>query len=256
MKNQGSPIHVIKAGGAVLAQAAVLNQLARDIARYVRTGSRVILVHGGGSSITELHEKVGLETTKQNGLRVTPPESMDLVAMVLRGQANLIAVRKLNSLSVPAIGLSGADLSLLRSSFLNEEVYGRVGRAPEVDSKRLLQFMSLNLVPVIAPVCLAPDGGLVNVNADSVARAIAVSLNAQFLDFVSDVPGVYDDCGEALTTLRGQELGQLLAQGQFGGGMLPKLQASLAAIQGGVARVRIGNLKTLANNQATEVVLQ
>lgn len=246
-------VDVLKVGGAVVSDDARLAELAAHVAE--RAASDVlIVVHGGGDRIADLHARLGLKTTKVGGLRATPPESMDLVTMALRGAANTRLVSALVAAGVPALGLSGADLALLRSSFLNEPRLGRVGGPPRVDADRLLRLTGQGYVPVLAPICLAPDGGLLNVNADSVAHAVAVALGADSLDFVSDVPGVYGPGGDVEDRIRTREMADFFEAAELTGGMIPKLQASAAAIHAGVGRVRVGTLATLAAEQATEIV--
>lgn len=248
------PLEVLKVGGAVVVNDAALSELADHVARRAEARTLVV-VHGGGELITELHDQLGLETKKHGGLRATPTRSMKAVAMALRGAANAWVVGRLVARDVPALGLSGVDLGLMRSGFLNRAKLGRVGGPPRVDATTLRRLLSLGVVPVIAPVCLAPDGGLLNVNADSVAHALAVALGAESLDFASDVPGVYEADGTVRPRIRGDELADFLAGAEVSGGMIPKLQASLSAVSAGVGRVRIGSLTSLEANRATEVVL-
>ena len=244
---------MIKVGGAVLADPARLAELAEHVARATRSSREVIVVHGGGELIAHLHDQLGLETVKHGGLRATPPESMQVVAMALRGVRNVALVAELVEQGVPALGVSGADLGLLRSKLLNEARLGRVGGPPRVRAGQLRQLLDAGLVPVVAPVCLGPDGGLLNVNADTVAHAIACALGASSLDFVSDVPGVFDAEGEVIERIHADELAGLLESSSIRGGMIPKLQASHSAVCSGVARVRIGTLTSLASEAATQI---
>ena len=246
-------LDVIKVGGAVLADPARLAELSEHVARATQAERDVILVHGGGELIARLHDDLGLETVKHGGLRATPPESMEVVAMALRGVRNVSLVAELVERGVPALGVSGADLGLLRSKLLNERRLGRVGGPPRVRASQLRQLLDAGLVPVVAPVCLGPDGGLLNVNADTVAHAIACALGAHSLDFVSDVPGVFDAQGEVIERIHVDELSGLLEGSEIRGGMIPKLQASHSAVRSGVARVRIGTLASLGSEAATEI---
>lgn len=246
-------LDVIKVGGAVLADPARLAELADHVSRAARSQRDVIVVHGGGELIARLHDELGLETVKHGGLRATPPESMEVVAMALRGVRNVSLVAELVERGVRALGVSGADLGLLRSKLLNEPRLGRVGGPPRVRASQLRQLLDAGLVPVVAPVCLGPDGGLLNVNADTVAHAIACALGAHSLDFVSDVPGVFDARGEVIERIHVDELSGLLEGSEIRGGMIPKLQASHSAVRSGVARVRIGTLASLGSEAATEI---
>lgn len=248
------PTEVLKVGGAILNRPECLAEFVAHVARRAAERTMVV-VHGGGVLISELHAQLGLETTKHNGLRATPTESMKAVAMALRGAANSWLVGHLVARGVPALGVSGVDLGLMRSAFLDREKLGRVGGPPRVDSRALRGLLDQAYVPVIAPVCLGPDGGLLNVNADTVAQAVAAALGAASLDFVSDVPGVYEAAGRVRRRIRGSELEAFLEEAEVRGGMVPKLRASLAAVSAGVGRVRIGTLSSLESNHATEVVL-
>lgn len=249
------PCAVIKFGGALVAEPAFLEQLADHVTGCFQRGERVVVVHGGGTLISELQQDLGLPPRKRKGLRSTSSADMRAVTMALRGQANTLVVSHLVLRGVPALGLCGADLALLRSAFLNREKLGRVGGPPRVDRERLRGLLDQGLVPVVAPVCLGPDGGLLNVNADTAAHAVAVALGADTLDFVSDVPGVYTGPDHRVAArLRSAQVRGLLQSGEVRGGMIPKLQASLAAVQAGVGRVRIGDLPSLSTNHATEVL--
>ena len=246
---------VLKAGGAVVSDTDFLAALADHVAERVSAGGALILVHGGGELITELERRFGVSAAvKHQGLRATPPESMRLVAMALRGVINATIVARLVARGVAAIGVSGVDLGILRSDFLNRTRLGRVGGPPRVDATRLRGLLAQGLTPVLAPVCLGPDGGLLNVNADTVAHSVAVSLGVETLDFVSDVPGVLDAEGRVARRLDPGDASDMLRGTGVRGGMIPKLQAAVAAARAGVGRVRIGDLSSLSQGTATEVV--
>ena len=170
--------------------------------------------------------------------------------MALRASANLSLVRRLVFRGLPALGLSGVDLGLLKSNFVDRAKLGFVGTSPLVDAERLRGLVDAGYLPVIAPLCLGPAGEVLNVNADTVAQAVSTALRAEQLDFVSDVPGVYDDSG-VRWQIRVPEVAKLLSQDSVTGGMVPKLQAALGALEAGVPRVRIGSLTTLRSDAAT-----
>jgi acetylglutamate kinase len=248
-------LHVIKVGGTLISNPAFLQRLGTHVSGLVEDGCPTIVVHGGGDLVTDLQRRLGVPETKHGGLRATSEEGMQLVTMALRGLANARLVAQLVSCGVEAIGVSGVDLGLLRSDYLNRARLGRVGGPPRVAAGGLARLLTQGLVPVIAPVCLGPAGGLLNVNADTVAHAVAASLEADCLDFVSDVPGVLGEEGQVVRSLSQGEVRALLEGPRVWGGMIPKLQASLAAVSAGVSRVRIGDLESLGRGGATEVVL-
>lgn len=245
-------VQVTKVGGAHLNNPAYLDQLAKFVGELSGKGP-VVLVHGGGKEIGELHSMLEVPHHKALGLRVTSERSMDLVTMVLAGMINKRLVAHFTACGFATLGVSGADLSLLRSSLLNPKQLGRVGGPPRVDQAALERLLCAADVLVLAPVCLGPDGHLVNVNADAAAQAVAVAAGAEALDFITDIPAVRTQTGEA-RALTAQQIQLLIAESVISGGMIPKLQASMAALDGGVSRVRVGSIHTLNQNTATEVI--
>lgn len=247
-----SAIRVVKVGGAALDDIEYLAALTQHVKQLIAEGVRVVLVHGGGKEIGELHQRFNLPFRRELGLRVTSPEGMHLVTMTLCGLVNKRVVAHLNDYGVRSVGVSGVDYGLMRAAFLNEARLGRVGGPPEVNPEPLQRLLSDQTVVVLAPVSLGPDGGLLNVNADVAAQSVAVALAAQSLDFVTDVESVRGVSGP-LRALQPAQVQQLMASDVVTGGMIPKLQASVAAIDGGVGRVRVGNLESLVRGTATEV---
>ncbi len=245
-------LRVLKVGGARLADARYVDELTHHLKQLTAASTRVILVHGGGREIGEFHEALGIPTRKELGLRITSEAGMDLVTMVLCGLVNKRLVAHLNCSGVRALGVCGADLGVLRTDFLNEAQLGRVGGPPRINVETLRQLHTAAEVLAIAPVCLGPDATLLNVNADVVAQAIAVALHVEQLDFVTDVAAVRTRTGAARHLSPGH-IEELVRTSVVDGGMIPKLQASLAALDGGVARVRVGNLESLTQGTATEV---
>ncbi len=245
-------VTVMKVGGARLVRRDDLDALARTIRARHDAGRPTVLVHGGGPEISDLHERLGVPFEKIDGLRVTSPEGMTLTTMVLCGAVNTRIVERFVAHGLPALGVSGVDLGLLRAP-LAGAAWGRVGGPPQVAAERLEQLLAAGLVPVVAPVSLGPDGAAVNVNADDAAHAIAAALGASALEFVSDIPGVTED-DRVLRRLVPVDVERLIARGVVKGGMVPKLRAAVAALAAGVGRVRIGNLTTIRTNHATEVL--
>lgn len=245
-------IVVLKLGGAVLDDR---RQTARvvDLVRETSKEARVVIVHGGGPQIGALHGALGVPFQKRGGLRVTPDESMPIVAMALLGLVNTRLVADLGAAGIEALGLSGLDLGLLDAPLLDRERFGRVGAEPSVRTVAVHQLLLRTAdALVIAPICRGPDGQPVNVNADSVARALAASLPAKRLDLVTDVPGVRGRQGTIVeVTPEGAE--PLIDAGVVRGGMAVKLREACAAVRGGVERVRIGDLATLTSGLGTAV---
>lgn len=243
---------VVKVGGAQLETPEHVLRIVGHVRELTDASTEVVLVHGGGGEIGELHDRLAIPHQTHLGLRVTHDNSMDIVAMVLCGLVNKRLVAQLVNAGVSAIGLSGVDLGLMRAGFLNRERLGRVGGPPSVDGRELADQLQRGRVLVLSPVCLGPDGGLVNVNADMVAQAVAVALDAECLDFITDVDGVRtgDENARELST---QQAETLIRKSIIKGGMIPKLQAAVAALDGGVERVRVGSTRSLSRGTATEV---
>lgn len=247
-----SNVAVIKVGGAFIDRPTFLDSLSIHLERALRRHDRLVLVHGGGKEIGELHQRLDVPFRKEKGVRITSPASMELVTMVLCGPVNKRVVAHLSRRGIDALGVSGADYDLMRSELADPDRLGRVGKAPSVSRERLRRVLDLAEVLVLAPVCRATDGELVNVNADLVAQAAAVALDAASLDFVTDVEHVRTPEGPGLQ-LSTDDVERLVADAHIKGGMLPKLQAGVAALDAGVERVRVGNLTTLTRGGATEV---
>lgn len=245
---------VLKIGGSSLLRDSDLAAFGLLVESYRKQDMRLIVVHGGGPEIGALHERLDITFDKQLGLRVTSDESMDLVTMVLCGLVNKRIVASLLARGLPSLGLSGVDLGLLRSDFIELETLGRVGGPPQVSNDILESLLSLGSVLVVAPVCLGPDQKPVNVNADTVAHAIATSMAAQALELVSDVPGVRTAQTACADRLSAVEVQQLLTGSEVSGGMIPKLQAALAALDAGIGHVRIGNIQSMNDRSATKIV--
>jgi acetylglutamate kinase len=243
---------VVKVGGAQLETPERVRQIVAHVRQLVEKGREVVLVHGGGGEIGALHERLDVPWRTHHGLRVTHDESMDIVAMVLCGLVNKRLVARLVAAGVPALGLCGADLGLMRTSLLNADRLGRVGGPPSVDHERLGDLLDRGHMLVLSPVCLGPDGDLVNVNADTVAQTVAVALDADCLEFVTDVDGVRTSTGNA-GRLSTKEAQRLIRESVIKAGMIPKVQAAVAALDGGVVSVRVGTPQSLAQGTATEV---
>lgn len=243
-------VKVVKVGGAALGDGTWLSQFA---AATAASQMPVVVVHGGGPDITALSDRLGIEVRWHEGRRVTPPEALDVAAMVLNGRVNKKIVAALLAAGVDAIGLSGIDGSLLRADVVENGALGRVGRVDSVRTSLVTGLLQLGHTLVVSPISLDRDGEALNVNADDAAAAIAVALGAAELVFLTDVAGVSDatgvrhrlDAGEACT---------LIDAGVASGGMSVKLSAALSALDCGVPAVRIGDTRVLFDPSAGTVL--
>jgi acetylglutamate kinase len=242
-------MHVLKIGGNELDDPGFLAGLAEFVAQ---TAVPNIIVHGGGRAIVALQQKVGLTSTKVDGLRVTDREMIAVVQMALSGQSNKQIVTALLAAGVDAVGLSGVDGGILRCLKKKHPTadLGYVGEIAEVRSKLLHQLTDLGLTVVLSPLSLGFDGYTYNVNADDAASAVALAMQAQRLTFVSNVPGVLAN-GRIQPTLTPAQSESLIQQAVITDGMVPKVRAALAVIEKGVAEARIVNLHGLATGSGT-----
>ncbi len=229
---------VYKFGGSSLSEIALLGRLlCAEAGRR-----RAVVVHGGGPEIQRMLDRVGLISEFRDGLRVTDPEAMVIVEMVLAGRVNKRIVAQLQRHDLQAVGLSGADGGTLVSEVHGDGSWGRVGRVPEVKTALLEALLAAGFVPVVSPVALGRDHEPLNVNADTAASAIAAALGAQELVFCTDVPGLNDEAGKTLGQIGASDVHRLLEVGAIQGGMIPKMEAALLAIANGVEKVRVGSL--------------
>jgi acetylglutamate kinase len=237
---------VVKVGGhaldSLVADAPVLADLARDVASMRSDGTDVVVAHGGGPQIAELLVRLGREPRFHEGLRVTDEDTLPAVAMAL-SLVNLQIVAAFTRAGVPAAGLSGADDGLLTSVPLGA-AWGRVGGPPTVRTGILTTLWSRGITPIVYPIALDADGALLNVNADTVAGALASALDADALVLLSDVDHVRtdpEDPSSAVTRLTGDEARSMLQSGRAREGMRPKLLAALDALEGGAGAVTMSN---------------
>ena len=229
-----SPI-VVKVGGGALRGGAL-----EDLPAILADGTPVAIVHGGGPQLTRMLDSLGIESAFHEGLRVTDAATLEVAEMVFAGGVNKGLVRELNTLGVPAAGISGTDGPTLLVEPIPE--LGRVGEVSSVEPGLIRTLWNGGFVPVVAPLGLGPEGAY-NVNADSAASALAVGLGAGHLFLLTDVDGLLKD-GEAVTSLDPDESESFVRRGLAAGGMVPKLRAATEAARGGVkARVLNGNKK-------------
>ena len=220
---------VIKIGGAVAGEGAATVD---EVAALARSDERLVLVHGGGPLVGEWSQRFGLATRFEGGLRVTDPATRDIALAVLAGLVNKRLVAALRARGVTAVGISGADGDLLAVRRAAPSL-GLVGEVVGVRPRVLQVLLEAGLVPLVAPAAIDPHGELVNVNADAVAGALAAALSARLLVFVTDVEGLRDASGAVVRSLDRELAARLIHEGVVSGGMLPKVDACLAAAAAG-----------------------
>lgn len=245
-------MHIVKVGGNELDVPGFAQDLAVQIKNMAEP---TVVVHGGGRGVSSLQAKLGIQTTKVDGLRVSDEASLEVATMVLGGLANKRLVAAFQHAGLDAIGLSGVDGGVVRATKKKHPTHdlGYVGQVAEVRTKLLTGMLSRGHTVVLAPISLGIDGHLYNVNADDVAAAVAIACAATALSFVTNVPGVKDGdrLVERITT---DEVDGLEKAGVVQGGMVPKLRAARGAAAGGVQRVRIVDLAGLSAGRGTLVL--
>ena len=232
---------VIKYGGAAQSDEELKKKFATDIALLHLVGIKVVIAHGGGKKINTILEKLNIKTKFIDGQRVTDRENMEVVEMVLSGTINKEITSLLNHNGVKAIGMSGKDASFLRAKAKDESKFGLTGEITKVEEKVLQRLIEDNFIPVIAPIAAANTLGEpgFNINADLAASKIAVALKAEKIIFLTDTKGVLDKDMNLIPTLKEDEIKALIQSGVISGGMLPKVQACLDTIDGGVKKAHI-----------------
>lgn len=236
-------IFVVKYGGSAMVDEELKEQVIKDVTLLKLVGFKPIIVHGGGKEISRWVGKVGMEPEFVNGLRVTDEDTMELAEMVL-GRVNKSLVQLVESLGVRAIGISGKDGRLLsvNKKYADGADIGFVGDIKKVNAEVLYDLIEKDFLPVICPVGLDDDYNTYNINADDAACAIAKAMRAEKLAFLTDIEGVYRDPknpSTLISELRVSEARKLMNEGVIGGGMLPKLNSCIDAIEHGVSRVHI-----------------
>lgn len=236
-------IIVIKYGGSAMVDEELKRNVIQDVVLLKLVGFKPIIVHGGGKEISRWVGKVGMEPKFVNGLRVTDADTMEVAEMVLN-KVNKELVTMIQSLGVNAVGISGKDGGLLNveKKLSKGEDIGFVGNIKNVNPKVLYDLLENDFLPVVCPVGMDDDFNTYNINADDAACAIAEALNAEKLAFLTDIEGVYKDPKDPeslISELHVQEARDFITNGNVGGGMIPKLQGCIDAIENGVSRVHI-----------------
>ena len=246
MRRYAGQTFVIKYGGHAMGDAELSNIFAHDVVLMKQVGINPIIVHGGGPQIGRMLQRLNVETEFVDGLRVTSAETVDVVEMVLAGTINKSIVSAINQAGGTAIGLSGKDGNLVQARKLRrtkrdpesniEKILdlGFVGEPTKVNPQVLAALEQSGMVPVIAPIGVGAEGETYNINADTVAGAVAAAVGAARLLMLTDVIGVLDKSGDLLTDLTVEDVAKLEDDGTVSGGMIPKLQTCVEAVQGGV----------------------
>ena len=256
-------VFVLKVGGAVFADRSQTKDLMEQVGILHQVGIRVVLVHGGGPQSTELATALGVDTTFIDGRRVTNSESLDVATMVLNGQINTRILAACRDLQIPAVGISGIDAGLIRAhqrppverEGQSPIDYGFVGDIDAVDADIVCKQLDNGLMPVISPISCDESGVVLNINADTVAAAIAAELDAEKLILATGAPGILEDVNDPrslISYIDRAALRELKAEGKLADGMLPKAAAIDSALANGVKRVHIISYK-LADSLLLEV---
>jgi acetylglutamate kinase len=237
---------VVKYGGHAMEGAAASENFAQDIVLMKQTGIAPVVIHGGGPQIGALLKRLAIPSTFVDGLRVTDKPTMEVVEMVLSGTINKQIVTGINSAGGRAVGLSGKDGNLVVARKLERHKinpstleskpvdYGFVGEPERVDPEVLRNIISSGLIPVIAPIGVGAGGETYNINADTVAGSIAGAMNAARLLLLTDVEGVLDRDGKLIPRLTAGEARRLISEGTISGGMIPKIETAIEAVEQGV----------------------
>ncbi|PIB25023.1 acetylglutamate kinase [Amylibacter kogurei] len=231
-------IIVIKLGGHAMSSPEAMKSFARDMVMLRQCNIKPVIVHGGGPMINSMLEKLEIPTEFVNGKRVSTPETVDVVEMVLSGKVNKSIVSAINGQGGRAVGLSGKDANLLVCEQAAGDL-GMVGDPVAVNAKVVFSLIESGFIPVIAPLGTGKNGETFNVNGDTAAGAIAGGLKANRLLLLTDVSGVKDADGDVLTNLSAEQVSDLTEKGVISGGMIPKTQTALDAINDGVRAVVI-----------------
>ena len=235
---------VIKYGGNALAGSTTddaLAAFAKDIALLHAVGIKPVVVHGGGPQISAMMERLGKKPSFHNGLRITDAETMEIVSMVLLGTVNPQLVTAINQHGAPAVGVSGQDANMFIVS-AHDEALGFVGEITKVDATIVKKMLAESQVPVVATIGTDNSGQAYNINADTAAGALAEALGAQKLVYMTDIAGVRgnkDDASSLLRQATTSQLRSLLGSGAIDGGMIPKIESCVSAIERGVFQAHI-----------------
>jgi len=232
---------VIKFGGNAMTDASLAERFAEDVVLMHQVGILPLIVHGGGPQIGELMERLGKEPEFKDGLRVTDAETLDIARMVLVGKVNREIVSSINVHGPLAVGVSGEDGGLITAAARNPEL-GFVGDVTAVDPTLLQKLFSEGLIPVMSTIGADETGQAYNINADTVAGAVAQAMEAEKVVYLTDVEGLYEDLSDETSLIRqisSADLSQKIQSGQITDGMIPKTEACVRAVQNGVTSAHL-----------------
>jgi acetylglutamate kinase len=223
---------VIKLGGHAMGSDEAMLEFARDVALMRQVGVNPVIVHGGGPMINDMLKRLDIKSEFVDGKRVTDAATMEVVEMVLSGLVNARLVQAISEQGGRAVGLSGKDSGLIICE-VEDPMLGLVGRPSKINPRILRDFAEKGIIPVIAPLGMGTAGETFNINGDTAAGAIAAALGADRLLLLTDVAGVKNAQGEVLTELTATQIREMIADGTIAGGMIPKTQTALDALEGG-----------------------
>ncbi len=229
---------VIKYGGAVMEDENLKSSIAQDVTLLRKIGINVVVVHGGGKEITSLSSKLNIDTKFVNGQRYTDEATRDVVQMVLAGSINKDIVRRINIHGGRAVGLSGIDAGFVKVKKYEKEDLGLVGEVVDVNPAIVKNLLREGYLPVIAPIGVDESGTVYNVNADIAAGSIAGALEASKLVYITDTEGVKSNEG-LMPHLTKEDAEKFISDGTIGGGMIPKVESALSALESGVQKVHV-----------------
>jgi len=244
MRSFSGKTFVIKYGGKAMTEPTLKEGFAEDVVLMKYVGIHPVIVHGGGPQINQMMRRLGKEPRFVKGVRVTDPETMEIVEMVLGGVINKEIVSLINRHGGKAVGLTGKDGKLFTAERLGkgsskDPAMGMVGQIKTVDPKVLEDLHKSGFIPVIAPIAFGEKGESYNINADLVAGAMASAIQAEKFLVLTDVKGIQDERKKLRSTLSKKEVGQFIKKGVISEGMLPKVEACLSALDGGVKKAHI-----------------
>ena len=238
LQRYSGAIVVIKLGGHAMISDEALETFARDVVLMRQVGINPVIVHGGGPMINSMLDKLNIKSEFINGKRVTDPETMNVVEMVLSGSVNKKIVQAINNQDGRAVGLSGKDAKLIICKQETPDL-GLVGSPTDVNPEVIFTLFENDMIPVIAPLGAGNNGETLNINGDTVSGAIASALKADRLLLLTDVSGVQDKNGSIITELNSTQIKNWINEGIISGGMIPKTETALLALKGGVRGVVI-----------------
>ena len=238
LQRYSGAIIVIKLGGHAMVNDEALETFARDVVLMRQVGINPVIVHGGGPMINSMLDKLNIESEFIDGQRVTDSETISVVEMVLSGNVNKKIVQAINKQDGRAVGLSGKDAKLINCVQDKPEL-GLVGTPKDVNPEVIFNLFENDMIPVIAPLGSGIDGETLNINGDTVSGAIAAALKADRLLLLTDVSGVKDKDGSIITELNSNQIKNWINEGIISGGMIPKTETALMALEGGVRGVVI-----------------